>query len=79
MQLRLRNEADCLDLQHTELRSGPLKTPNAGSEPLPRERFRSPTLNGRWATCHPIGSFQGYSSHSRLGVARQVIVFDRQP
>lgn len=33
MQLRLKNEADCLDLQHTELRSGPLRTPYAGSEP----------------------------------------------
>lgn len=34
MQLRLKNEADCLDLQHTELRCGPLRTPCAGSEPL---------------------------------------------
>ncbi len=25
MQLRLKNEADCLDPQHTELRSGPLR------------------------------------------------------
>src|SRR6185437_10070167 len=33
MQLRLKNEADCLDLQHTELRSRSLQTSNAGSEP----------------------------------------------
>jgi hypothetical protein len=37
MQLRLKNEADCPDLQHTELRNGPLRTPYAGSE-LPTAR-----------------------------------------
>ena len=33
MQLRLKNEADCLDLQHTELRGRALWTPYARPEP----------------------------------------------
>src|SRR5580658_5595030 len=49
--LLLENEADCLIRQHTEPRGGPPKNRTRWPEPLPRERFRSSTLNRRTDFC----------------------------